>query len=252
MSISVELIQKISSIGIKDLLTFLYTAKLTKETVEYVKKRVRELWNQSKYGFTPNAEEATVIYKISQREAYKRLKECIGSHWSLPLIRLGLYISDLNDEGRRKLIAKIKEDIYKKYGSKGLKIANMATTGAILSVIEYLSKLKIEENLNQTDLAIKFDTEIIEKWDKITFFVKTEDSEKEIYKKIVGMINKKILIFFVFAYGTASTKPMTIVSKLNNNRIISKKNYCFSMISRKDKAGLTLYTWTFELTKSSS
>lgn len=250
MSIPAELIQKISSMDLRDLLTFLYTVKLSKETIEYIRKRIRELWNQSKYGFTPNAEEAAAIYKIGQKEAYKRLKHCIGFHWSLRLIRLGLYISDLNDEGQRKLIKKTKEDIYKKYGSKGIKITNMATTGAILDVIEYLSKLKIEDNLNRTDLTIKFDTEIIEKWDKITFFVKTEDSEKEISKKIVAMMNQRLLIFFVFAYGAASTKSMKIISKLNNNKTISNKNYCLSMTSRRDKAGKRLYTWVFELSKS--
>ncbi len=249
MPLSAELFQKISSMDINELLALLVTGKLAKEGVVAVRKRIRNLWNQRKCGFTPNAEEAATIYKVGQKEAYKRLKECVGSHWSLRLIRLGLYISDLNDEGQRKLVAKTKGDIYKKYGSKGIKITNMATTGALSSVIEYLSKLKIEENLNRTDLAIIFDTEIIEVWDKITFFVKTEDSEKGISKKIVRMMNQRIRIFFVFAYGAASIKPMKVISKLSNDGTISNKNYHFSMISRKDKANWILYTWTFELIK---
>ncbi len=64
MSIPIELIEKISSMGIKELLSLLLSAKYGKEAVEYIRKRIRELWDQGKYGFTPNAEESNALYKI--------------------------------------------------------------------------------------------------------------------------------------------------------------------------------------------
>ncbi|MDP3105815.1 MAG: hypothetical protein Q8M95_14545 [Candidatus Methanoperedens sp.] len=245
MVIPPELIEQISSMGIKDLLTFLASGKAGLEAIAYIKEKIREKLDERKYGFVPNAEETRAIYEINKKEVYQRLKVCLGGHWALDLLRVGIYISKLNDEGKRETVRKIKDHVYSKYGPRGIKIIDMGATSVIGSVASYLSDRKMRDNMNPLDLALEFD-KLIEGWDKVTIFVKKDENESSIYKKVMSYMDNYPL-FFVFAYGSAVMIASKAIAKLNNERTIQQKRYFFYVYPNFDQAGLQNNAWVFEL-----
>ncbi len=246
MAVPPELIERVSSMGIKELLALLISSKYGPEAVNHIREKVKELWNQRKYGFTPDAEESNALYEIGRSDVYRRFKDCLESHWSTDLIRVGIHISRLNDEGKREVVQKIKDSVYKKYGKRGTAIINMGSTGVITEIIDHLSGLRLRTDLNRRDLGIEFD-KIIDTWERITFFVKADDSDDKIYSRITSLMDNRFQIFFVSAYGSAGINAMRVINKLNNEEKIPDNNYALSYGSRRDKAGLKLHLWTFEL-----
>lgn len=244
MEIPPELIKQISSMGIKDLASLILSGKATVEAVAYIREKIREKIDEGKYGFVPNSQEANAIFEVSKKDAYLRLKVCLGGHWSLDLLRVGFYISKLNDEGKRETIHKIKDRVHEKYGRRGIKILNMGATSVIDSVALYLSSRKMRENLNPIDLALEFD-KIIEGWDEVTIFIKRDDEISQIYKRISFYLDRYPL-FFIFAYGTAVIKASKAIAKLNNEKIIRDKRYIFYVYPNFDQAGLQNNSWVFE------
>ncbi len=131
--------------SLRELLELIATGKLVGDALKEAKKKIKELWERREYGFTPDPELANELQRISKSDAYKRMKDCIGHHHFLSLIKLGLRIAELSDEGRVETIAKIKNSVYKKYGIRGVRILNMGGTGVLLEIIKYLSQLKMEK-----------------------------------------------------------------------------------------------------------
>lgn len=161
-------------------------------------------------------EDILQIYKITQNSSYKRMEDCLGSHWSMNLIGLGLYVAELNKEQQRELQERVRIEVHKKYGSKGLRILEMGSTGTIDNVINYLSSVKIRKNYNIIQMGRLFD-KVIEKWNEITIFVKSENNTNTIELKCLDMLEKKIPLFFVFAYGSAVPNTISVLAKLNVN-----------------------------------
>jgi hypothetical protein len=173
VELSSELIQQISSMGIKDLTSLILSGKLATETIVYIRAKIREKINEGKYGFVPNEEEAKALYAVNRKDVYLRLKTCLGGHWALDLLRVGLYVSKLNDEGKRETVRKIKDGIHEKYGPRGIKIINMGVTGVLESIALYLSDRKMRGNLKPIDLSLEFD-KIIDGWEKSRFSLSEE------------------------------------------------------------------------------
>ncbi len=245
MELPPELIQQISSMGVKDLVSLILSGKYAAEAVAYIRAKIREKLDEGKYGFVPNAEEANALYEVNKKDVYLRLKTCLGSHWALDLLRVGLYISKLNDDGKREAVHKIKSKVHDKYGPRGVKIINMGATGVIESIAFYLSDRKMRANLNPIDLSLEFD-KIIEGWEEVTIFIKKEENKGIIYYKILNCLDKYPL-FFVFAYGSAVMNASKAIARLNNEKIIQKKRYMFFVYPHFDQAGLQNNSWVFEL-----
>lgn len=142
------------------------------------------------------------------------------------------------------MVRKIKDGVYKKYGSRGIKIIDMGATGIIFSVASFLSDRKIRENLNPLDMALEFD-KLLDGWDQATIFVKKDDEVIPIYKKILGHMDKYPL-FFLFAYGSAVLKASKAIAKLNNEGTIHDKKYWFFTYPNVDQAGMRNNSWVFE------
>jgi hypothetical protein len=56
----------------------------------------------------------------------------------------------------------------------------------------------------------------------------------------------KYPLFFVFAYGSVVMVASRAIAKLNNEKIIQKKRYCFFVYPNFDQAGLQYNSWVFE------
>ncbi len=122
----------------------------------------------------------------------------------------------------------------------------MGSTGVVTDVIQYLSFIKIKNNLSQIDVSLEFD-KILENWEQITIFVKAEDKKEEIYSKIKSFMERRLHVFFVFAFGSASPIAMQAIAQLHNDRTISNESYLPFVIPKMNLVGTEIYTWSFEL-----
>jgi len=240
-SVPPELLDK----SLPELLVLIRLGEIAKDKLEWAIKRVKELWNKREYGFTPEPELASKLQRISKSDAYKRMRECIGKHRFLGLVKLGLRIEELSAEGSVKIIAKIKDDVYQKFGTEGIKILRMGSTGALIEVIRYLSDFKIEHNYSQADMATIFES-IVDKWTAITIFHETEYGQSALGKTIITYMQSPHEFFFVFASGDASTQAKRAIASLSNDSIIRTMGYIVNLHSRKeDLTGRELYAWHF-------
>lgn len=85
MSIPIELLEQISSMGVKDLTSLILSGKVAAEAVLYIREKIKEKIYEGKYGYVPNGEEAKAIYEVDKKDVYIRLKQCLGGHWALEL-----------------------------------------------------------------------------------------------------------------------------------------------------------------------
>ena len=241
-----DIIETLNKLSFRELLSYVLLAKLSGQLLDYAKKRIKETWDKKQYGFSPSKDEAIILKRISRADVYERLKFCLGQHWSLSLIKVGIYISDLNIEGQQELVEKINEDIFKKYGKRGKRIMELGSTGVIRNIIEYISDLKIRKNYNRDDLIREFEN-ILEDWNRITIFVKSNDTKDDIVNNLKKQIEFKYNLFFVFAFGSASVIAYNAIAQANNEGIISEGKYMFSTRPSISKVGKEVYAWTFEL-----
>lgn len=204
------------------------------------------LINSKKFGFTTSEKLAYSLENIGQRDSFKRLKQCVGNHWAMNLIRVGIHISELNDEGQRKMIEELRGEVFRRSSERGIRVLNIGATRTINSIINYLSNLKIEKNLSQDELGKELD-QIINNWNKITIFVKKENSVDEIHKTTLKKIESKFQLFFVFAYGSAREIAIRAIAKLNNEKKIYQNDYIFNTSNMQDLAGYDVFTATFRL-----
>lgn len=212
-----------------------------------VKQKIVALLDSRKYGFVPNAQQANALQRINESPVFCRLKECVGKHWSLNLVKIGIYIMELNDEDERQLIKEIRDRANKKYGPRGMKVLALGSTGVILDVVDYLDGLKLRKGYGETYIASEFD-KIIDTWEKITIFVKSKHDEDAVYVDIIKHMSDKHPIFFIFAYGSACNVAMRIIAEMNNDGMITQRyGYLFWTKPGKDRGGKIKYTWDFEL-----
>jgi len=221
------------------------------KSYSYIKQRVRELFDGNEYGFVPKPEEARAIQAISKSDIYNRLKDCVGKkHWSLSLIKAGLYISELKGKDRRDIISRIKQDILNRHGERGLRVMQLGDTDMIRDYVAYLSNLKLERNLSISEAGERLDG-MIKNWEKITIFVKHDDTEKEVSDKICRFFSEKHEIFFVFSVGSANEIATGTIAQLNNNDEIRENNYIFRthLDPYTEEKSQKRYRWRFELLK---
>ncbi|MFZ3077212.1 MAG: hypothetical protein WA139_02040 [Candidatus Aenigmatarchaeota archaeon] len=210
-------------------------------------KKLIELFFTRKYGFTSSKKHAKELYDISNTSLFQEFKNCVASNEYITLVREGLRISALNNEGRRPEIELIKGEVYRKYGSRGIKVLSIASTGEVKKVVEYLIDLKLRKNFNLIDLRNEFE-KIVDNWEKITLFVKTDHDKDHIIKEIIWHIEQKQDLFFIFAYGSAIQHTIEIIAKLRNDGIYQGKYLIDGRIDM-DGAGKEKYRCIFETIK---
>ena len=233
-----------------NLLEFIIAKKLVGTTLSYAKEKVRELWYERKYGFSPKPEEARKLKDISRSGLYHRLIDCVGKHhWSLPLVNTGIYISGLDKEDKEGFKKRNRDYIYAKHGEKGIKVMHLGDTGFIENVIYNLSDLKLKRNLSEIEAGEILD-KIINEWTKITIFVKHDNTPKELSERICKLMYERHDLFLVFSFGKANKVATQTLAKLLTSGEISKNDYRFESnedyYPARDKNKLG-YMWSFKL-----
>lgn len=245
MTVPVDIPPDLLDKTLPELLKFVALQKLTGKILDWATQRIKELWEKREYGFSPEPEVASGLQKISKSDAYKRMKDCIGKHLFLGLIKLGFRAEELNEQGNTAAIAKIKNSIYDIHGVEGIRILTMGTTGVLTGIVQYLSDMKIRNNYNQAVMADRFE-KIIENWTKITIFHQTEKGQTTLEKSIRAFMKANYEIFFVFSMGTASSQATKVIAQLNKDEIIRKQGYMFTLHSRRELAGRVMHAWVFQ------
>ncbi len=245
MTIPIDIPPELLDKTLPELLRLVVLQKIVGNVLEWVKQRIKELWDKKEYGFTPEPEIASGLQKISKSEAYKRMKECIGNHRYLGLIKLGFRAEELNEQGNTASIATVKNNVYEKHGVEGVRILTMGTTGVLMGLIQYLSDMKIKNDYSQAYMADHFE-KIIQNWMKITIFHQTEQGQRTLEKSIIAFMEANYELFFVFSMGTASGQATKLLAQLRNDGTINKNGYMFTLYSRKELAGRISHTWVFQ------
>ena len=216
-----------------------------KEVTARLLERLEKAINFHRYGFSVNSEIADYLATISKKDIFVRLKDCVGSsHWALPYCRVGLLIDEFNEQGKEIDIQSIKNEAYRKK-RKSVTVINMGTTKVIKDIILYLSELK-SEDYTKEELAEEFDY-IIDGWDRITVFVKKEESVSDISDKILRFMTARERLFWVFGYASAAKIGWSATSKLNNLGEFHKHSYVFFSDNQKDGQGLPKFSCRFKL-----
>jgi len=210
-------------------------------------EKIREIWFSHKYGFTNSKKHARELYKISDTPLFQQFEKCVAIPIYATLVRDGLRISYLNDEGRRKEIEEIRNEARKRYGRRAIKILNISSTSELQRIVEYLIDLKIKKNYNMFDLTKEFE-KILDNWEKITLFVKSEQEHNIDYilKEINWHIEQKQELFFIFAYSSAIQNTIEAIANLINESIFKNNNYLFESKIEVDKAKKEKYKCIFE------
>lgn len=220
--------------------------KLTATQLKKIAQAYKKLQQSKRFGFTPPNEDIAIkLLEIDKSPLFQRIRELIGKHPDLRLIRISLLIEKLNTEGATLLVDQIRSEIYENHGEYGIKIINLGSTGRISFIIDSLEKIK-EEYQKSTEELINDYQYMIKKADYITVYVNNEDYIPNIELKICKKMDQRPDIFFVIAAGRASDASMQVIAKLNNKGIIRDKGYLFfSPLIKPHGEERQRYLWTF-------
>ena len=151
--------------------------------------------------------------------------------------------SELNETQKTDLRERVREEVHRKYGAKGIRILEMGSTGVIRDIIDHISRLKIRKEYTFLEMNRLFD-KILDKWQEITVFVKTEDNFNNIKIKCSELLSKKESLFFVFAYGYAVKHAINAIASLNNEGEL--KGYLFFSNILMTDGKKEVYSCSFE------
>lgn len=185
--------------------------------------KIKSLWLKYRYyGFTPTPSEAESLKEISKNSTYTTFSRCVGKYEYNAFIKIGLLIYELNEIGDKNRVDEIRSYVYSKHGNVPKKIIQIASTGILLHVLEYLTNLRDEKNLSPDIVREEF-INIVTLWESVSIPVSSSVSEEDITTKISEIIEKKVPIFFVYGASNAAYKCELIVAKLKNMQLFSGK-----------------------------
>lgn len=187
-----------------------------------IKDNIKKYWLKCEYGITLNPQEGNSLKTIANNEFYQLFKRYLGEHWSLKLIKVGLYLSELNEEGKRERAGEIQKEAYQKYGSKGAKIIHLASTGILIPIMDYIIDLKLHKGASCIVLNQEFD-KILDEWDKISIPVHWDSKETSLENEIKNKMENNYPIFFVYASGSASRIAQFTLAKMNNANLFRNR-----------------------------
>ena len=187
MAVTIEqILEHIKNLSLKEAL--IYTASqgiidFSKAGYEKIKHFFVDKFNEGKYAFVPDKEEALFLQESKNNPHYKQIEELVPNYKYLDLIRTGFLVAsynkkindEINPEKYRQRISQIKEQIAKRPGGgRLLKIVKFPTTIYFSSAITYLQNLKLN-NYPIELLEDEFE-ELVEDWEKSSKFVKNTEN----------------------------------------------------------------------------
>ena len=197
--------------------------------------------SKNRIGFLPPDMDYDIFQKIKRKAAFKQLNFLIGSHYTLPIVVVGLWIDSLPEDKKVKVIEDSRNDIYGKYGPKGVHILNVCTTGYMEKFIVFLTRLKIDKNMSHKELTDIYE-EILENWEKLTIFVEKGTPAKHLIKNCEIKMVQGTRFFYMFAAYSALKVAEEVIRKLKNEI----KGYGYRITADRLNPEGSRVVWIFE------
>lgn len=193
-----------------------------KEIKKNTLDKISSIWLKHKYfGFTPTPTEAKSLKEISNSSSYVTFKRCVGDYEYNAFVKIGFLIYELSEIGEQKRIDEIRRFVYKQHGNFPKKIIQIASTGILEHVLNYLIDLKDDKCLSKLTVREEFE-KIVKLWEKVAIPVSNSDRNTKIEKSIKNIVTEnKEPIFFVYAAGSACYKAEIVVAKLRNEKLFN-------------------------------
>lgn len=211
------------NLPIKETLTYLSikgVCDYSKEGFDKIKKIIQDKYNEGKYAFVPDKEQANLLKNFSSNPVYSEISRLIPGYKYIDLIRTGLLLKRYNDnlsQINHQKIIEIKSKLKgRPNGWKLLKIANLVNTPQFGIILQHLQVLKLN-GYSEKNLEEKFD-EMVTDWENSSKLVEKEEGEDDIKKFCEKQISQDKNQFFILGMKSAAT----IVEKTINDLISEK------------------------------
>jgi hypothetical protein len=236
-----QILDKIKDLPLKEGLQYLVANKI-KDFLEKgysnIKKILQDKFNESKYAFVPDKEQARQLRQLGTHPDYNQLSMLIPNYPYTDLIRTGLLVNSYletpnkhNDERAKQ----IKTEIAKRpNGIKLLKITNLPTTPFFSVILNHLFEFK-KKGYSESQLSEKFD-EIVDGWEKSSLFVKSDDAVEKIKKFCEEQTKLQKNTIFLLGMKQAAVKVEKAIEELEYQQFF--KNIGYGFIMKKTEEGV--------------
>ena len=223
-----QIIQKAIELSLPDFLKWIIVSKIIskvgEKNISKVYDLIRNKYNEKKYAFFPNKEEAYTLKKLSNKSLYKDFRRVLQGHWGIDVVRTGIYILHLEHKKKPEKIKDIKEQVFRNKKLIGLRLLAMIQAGILRPVLDYLINLKDKNNYCKDDLFSEFDN-ILNDWKRMSIFIQNEDSLSDIIKKTKELIDNKEETIFILAKGNAMENAFNLMVQLQKDKYLIEKGY---------------------------
>lgn len=209
------------------------TEGVTKGVLEWSSDFIKELavkFRDKKLKFIRDGENIRIAkeqYNSGELQIYKYY---IEDKMKLMILRMGLVLRRLENEGEKERKQKLREDIMKKYEIKGLHVAQFVENGILNRYIGILlDDISSIENFKEKI------NDIINNVEKYVVFVKGGDSERSVLDSCLRVTASNLsMIFIVSGIGSAAETIRKIEARLT----VLLKDYELEKMSKGDKENL--------------
>lgn len=230
-----SLINYIKDSSLKEALAYLIANgvyNFSKEGFEKIKKIIQDKYNEGRYAFVPNKEEANKLIQIKNLPDYKKIEILTPKYRYIDLIRTGLLIRFYHEENidaAKKRIQEIKTQIYSRpNGSVFVKITNLPSTPLFGVIMNYLFELKVDKAYSEQQLENELD-EIIQSWEQSSKFFDKFDGKDDITKFCKKMVEENKKVFFVLGMKSVSQMIENTIQQLEEENFFETNAYDYKI-----------------------
>lgn len=240
MALEIEKISEtIQSLPLKDALAFLASQKIFEfagEQLKKIKKIIQDKYNEGKYAFVPDKDEAQKLLQFSEDPSYKEVLLLVPRYRHIDILRTGLLIDSYhkrNEPRDRERVLKIKDQINRRpNGSYLIKIANLPTTPFFSGILHHLYELK-RRGYSEKQLEESLD-EMVTFWETSSLFVKNEHSKEEVVSFCEKQMSQQKPALFLLGMREAAKKVENAIEKLRADKLLEKYNYEYKIVKSEE------------------
>jgi hypothetical protein len=201
-----------------------------------IKEWIKDKYNEKKFAFFPNKEEALKIKELSTNADYRSIILLVPKYPYVDVIRTGLlikeYIENPSDANQSRA-KEIKNQLSKRpNGNKLLNTVHLVTTPYFGVVINHLFSLQ-RKGYTEQQLMEEFD-EILINWNDSYLPVKSEYSEKFVEQWIKNQINSRKSKFFLIGMKSAVGTIEKVIKKFEDEDFFQSKDYKKNIIKGEE------------------
>jgi len=240
-----EILETIKNFPSKEILTYLVTKGIfdySKEGFDKIKKVVQDKYNEGKYAFVPDKEQANLLKNFSFNPIYSEISRLIPKYKYIDLIRTGLLLKRYNDNPstiNNQKIIDIKSKLKRRpNGIKLLKIANLVNTPQFVIILQHLQVLKLNGYIGK-NLEEKFD-EMVTDWEISSKLVEKIEKEEDIKKFCEKQIEQDKNQFFILGMKSAVVIVEKTINDLIKDGYFKNKGYNYRIKKTGEEENLKI------------